>query len=244
MGGLVKGIRLMEAFDGTHSRMTLTEAARKAEVTPASARRCLLTLCQLGYLGSDGKHFWVSHGTLRFAHAYAASTRLPGLIQPILDAMCERTKESATLAVLDVDAAVVAARSSSKKTMRVGLCVGSRMPLYCSATGRSLLVAMPDAAWREVVQRRPMVALTSRTETSLRGLAESLKLAVQNDYTICDQEVEIGVRAIAVPLRDRLGNTIAAVSVATRAERLTVSDLISQCLRTLRGAQEWSRTTF
>ena len=244
MGGLVKGIRLVEAFDSAHTRMTLTEAARRTGITSAAARRCLLTLCELGYVQTDGKFFWMGHGALRFAYAYAASTRLPRLVQPILDAMCERTRESATLSVLDLDTAIITARSSSKRTMRVGLGVGARMPLYCSATGRALLSGMMRASWVQVIQRKTIEKLTPHTETTIEGLWRQVKLCQENGYALCDQEVELGVRSIAVPLHDRSGNTIAAVSIASRAERMTCTELVFDCLPSLRRCQAWARENF
>ena len=137
MGGLAKGLRLLEAFDAAHARMTVSEAARAGELSPASARRCLLTLCELGYLRSDGKHYWMDHGALRISYAYAASTQLPRLFQPALDALSERSRESASLAVLHGDRVLIAARSTARRTLRVGLAVGSRLPLHCSAAGRA-----------------------------------------------------------------------------------------------------------
>src|SRR6059058_87261 len=128
MGGLAKGLRLLAAFDAAHARMTVTEAARLVDLSPASARRCLLTLRELGYVQSDGKRYWLDHGALHLAYAYAASTRLPRLFQPVLDGLSERSRESASLAVLHRGDVLIAARSTARRTMRVGLTVGSRLP--------------------------------------------------------------------------------------------------------------------
>ena len=113
MGGLAKGLRLLEAFDAAHARMTVTEAARRVDLSLASARRCLLTLCTLGYLQTDGKHYWLDHGALRVSYAYGASTLLPRLFQPVLSALSERSRESASLAVLHREAVLIAARSTA-----------------------------------------------------------------------------------------------------------------------------------
>ncbi|HZY15704.1 MAG TPA: helix-turn-helix domain-containing protein, partial [Ramlibacter sp.] len=123
MGGLAKGLRLLEAFDAAHARMTVTEAARQVDISLASARRCLLTLCTLGYLQTDGKRYWLDHGALHVSYAYAASTPLPRMFQPVLNALSERSRESASLAVLHRGAVLIAARSTARRTMRVGLAV-------------------------------------------------------------------------------------------------------------------------
>ena len=114
---LAKGLRIIEAFDAAHTRMTASQAARLSDMTPAAARRCLLTLQQLGYVQSDGKWFWLGHGCLRVVHAYNASTQLPRLLQPALDHLSERTQESATLSVLDGDQVVVAARANARLSL-------------------------------------------------------------------------------------------------------------------------------
>ncbi|MBI2726539.1 MAG: helix-turn-helix domain-containing protein [Polaromonas sp.] len=242
MGGLVKGLRLIEAFDSAHTRMTLSEAARRVNITPAAARRCLLTLCALGYANTDGKLFWMGHGALRVAYAYSASTRLPRMLQPTLDALCERTRESAALSVLDGSVAVIAARSSARRTMRVGTGIGSRLPLYCSSAGRALMANMPRSTWLALVQSRPMEAMTANTETTVTGLARMLKECQERGYSTCDEEIELGVRSIAVPLYDLHGTTVAAITLSTRAERMTIAELVTDCLPAMLRAQEWAKT--
>lgn len=242
MGGLVKGLRLIEAFDSEHARMTQSEAALRVGISPAAARRCLLTLCDIGYAQTDGKHFWLGHGALRVAHAYAASTRLPRLLQPALDALNERTRESASLSVLDGDAAVIAARSTARRTMRVGLGVGSRLPLYCSAAGRVLLAPLPREQGEKLVQATPMARLTPHTVVTLAGLRQVLQACRDQGYAACDEEIELGVRSIAIPLYNQTGAMVAAMSLSTRAERMTTSEMVRQFLPAMLRSQAWART--
>lgn len=244
MGGLAKGLRLLEAFDAAHARMTVTEAARQVDISLASARRCLLTMCELGYLRSDGKRYWLDHGALRISHAYASSTQLPRLFQPALDALSERSRESASLAVLHWDKVLVAARSTARRTMRVGLGVGSRLPLHCSAAGRALILARPDAQVRALLGPAPLQRFTPRTLTTLRELRRELEASRERGYTVCDEEIELGVRSIAVPVFDRNGETIAALSISTRAERMTVGEMAHAYLPALLRNQAWARTQF
>ena len=225
MGGLAKGLRLLEAFDAAHARMTVSEAARAGALSPASARRCLLTLCGLGYLRSDGKHYWMDHGALRISYAYAASTQLPRLFQPALDALSERSRESASLAVLHEDQVLIAARSTARRTMRIGLAVGSRLPLHCSAAGRSLMWGCSEAQVRALVGPGPLERFTPRTIAPVRELLRELAVSRERGYTVCDEEIELGVRSIAVPIFDRAGGTVAAMTISTRAERMTVAEM-------------------
>jgi IclR family pca regulon transcriptional regulator len=233
MGGLAKGLRLLEAFDAAHVRMTVTEAARQVDVSLASARRCLLTLCELGYLQTDGKRYWMDHGALRISYAYASSTQLPRLFQPALDALSERSRESASLAVLHIDQVLIAARSTARRTMRVGLGVGSRLPLHCSAAGRALLVARSEPEVRALLGRKALDRFTPRTLATAREVLRELAQSLERGYSVCDEEIELGVRSIAVPIFDRDGGTLAAVSISTRAERMTVAEMVEAYLPTL-----------
>src|SRR5262245_63457826 len=183
IAGLAKGMRLLEAFDAAHARMTITEAARRIDVSLAAARRSLLTLVELGYLRTDGKRFWMDHGALRISYAYAASTQLPRLVQPLLAARSERSRESASLAVLHGDRVLVAARSTARRTMRVGLTVGSRLPLHCSAAGRALMLDLPDDAVRALLAGAPLERFTERTLTSVRDLLRELAASRGRGYT-------------------------------------------------------------
>ena len=241
MGGLAKGLRLLEVFDAAHARLTVSEAARAAQLSPASARRCLLTLCGLGYLRSDRKHFWMDHGALQIAYAYAASTQLPRLFQPALDALSERSRESASLAVLHGARVLIAARSTARRTMRVGLSVGSQLPLHCSAAGRSLLWNHSDADLRVLLAGRTLERFTSRTLATGRELRKELAASRERGYSVCDEEIELGVRSIAVPVFDAAGRTVAAMTISTRAERMTVAEMARAFMPALRRNQEWAR---
>lgn len=241
IGGLAKGLRLLEAFDAAHARMTVTEAARRVDLSPASARRCLLTLCELGYLRSDGKRYWLDHGALRISYAYAASTPLPRLFQPVLDALSERSRESASLAVLHGEQVLIAARSTARRTMRVGLAVGSRLPLHCSAAGRALMLAFADAEVRAHVGRGPFERLTPRTLVAGRDLLRELALSRERGYTVCDEEIELGVRSIAVPVVNRDGAIVAAMTISTRAERMTVAEMAGAYLPAMLRSRDAAR---
>ncbi len=242
IGGLAKGLRLIEAFDSAHTRMTISEAARRTAMSPAAARRCLLTLCELGYAQTDGKFFWLGHGALRIAYAYAASTRLPRMLQPALDALSERTRESATLCVLDGANVLIAARSTARRTMRVGLVAGSRLPLYCSSAGRALMGEMPRSKWTALVSQAPMLSLTPHTVVTLGGLEQLLHEGRDKGYYTCDEEIELGVRSIGVPLYDQAGVTVAAMSISTRAERMTTTEMVQKLLPTMLRNQQWARS--
>jgi IclR family pca regulon transcriptional regulator len=242
INGLVKGLKLIEAFDAAHTRMTLSEAARRVDISPAAARRCLLTLCATGYAQTDGKRFWLGHGALRIAYAYASSTKLPRLMQPALDSLSERTRESASVAVLHGNDVIVAARSTARRSLTVGLGVGSYLPLHCSATGRTLLASLPGDESDALLDRIPRARMTSHTVTDLAKLRRLIRACRENGYASCNEEIELGVRSLAVPLYNSAGDTVAALSISSRADRMRLSDMVRDFVPAMLRSQAWARS--
>ncbi len=237
IGGLRKGLALLAVFNGANTVMTQTEAAQRTGTTPAAARRCLLTLCHLGYLKTDGKRYWMDHGVLHLAYSYVSSTRMPRLMQPELDALSERTRESASVAVLHRGEVLVAARSTAQRSLTVGLGVGSRLPLHCSATGRVLLAAMPPPECDALMETLAITRLTPQTVTSRQQLREIVRECRTTGHALSNEEIEIGVRSLAVPLLNASGNTVAALSISSRVNRLTAGEMVDKFLPILARTQ-------
>lgn len=242
VAGLSKGLRLIEAFNGAHTRMTQSEVARRIDVTPAAARRSLMTLSALGYVKTDGKHYWLDHGVLRLTYAYASSTRMPRIMQPQLDALSARARESASVTVLHGSEVLVAARSTAQRSLTVGLGVGSRLPLHCSATGRVLLASLPDTQVQALLAASPREKMTVHTVTELGKLRQLVRECRNCGYAMSNEEIELGVRSLAVPLYDSRNTTLAALSISTRADRLTGNEMIAQLLPVLLQTQAWARS--
>ncbi len=242
IAGLSKGLRILESFNGAYTRMTQSEVARRIGITPAAARRSLMTLCALGYAKTDGKRYWLDHGVLRLTYAYASSTRMPRLLQPQLDALSARARESASVVVLHRSEVLVAARSTAQRSLTVGLGVGSRLPLHCSATGRVLLASLPDAQVQALLNACPREKMTAFTVTDLEKLRQLVRECRSCGYAMSNEEIELGVRSLAVPLYDSRNTTLAALSISTRADRLTSKEMITQLLPVLLQTQTWARS--
>lgn len=237
VASLQKGLDTLTCFGRRHARLTVSEVARLTANSPASARRSLLTLKQLGYLDSDGKHFWMLPRSLLVAHAYLASRPEPSLAQPLLDALSERTRESASLGTLLDDDAIIIARSTARRSLSTGLGIGSRLPVYCSAMGRVLLAGMaPEEAARRVdAMARPRLTRDTVVEASqILKLVENCR---DEGYATNDGELEIGVRSMAVPVSDRAGYFVGAMSIAVRAERMTMAEFRQAFLPALQRAR-------
>ncbi|MDB5817661.1 MAG: transcriptional regulator, IclR family [Rhizobacter sp.] len=237
VASLGKGLDVLTCFDRAHPKLTVSEAARRTGVSPASARRSLLTLQGLGYLAHDGKRFWLLPRVLLVANAYLASRPTPNLVQPLLDSLSERTRESASIAQLMDDQSIIIARSTARRSLTVGLRIGSTLPAHCSATGRVLLAALPpeEAALR--VHRMTLSSLTPRTLTTPQAVLEQIAICRRDGHSVCDGELELEVRSMAVPVANRSGIVIGALSIAVRADRMDVDELRRTFLPALRRAQ-------
>lgn len=220
VASLRKGLEVLTCFGRQHSRLTVSEVARLTQGSPASARRSLLTLQALGYLESDGKRFWMMPKALLVAHAYLSSRPTPSLAQPLLDALSERTRESASLGKLLDDDAIIIARSTARRSLSTGLGIGSRLPAYCSALGRVLLASLPPQEAEARVRAMPRRALTPRTVFEADEVLDLIARCREEGYAGNDGELELGVRSMAVPVHDRSGVVVAGMSIAVRVERM------------------------
>ena len=234
---LRKGLDVLTCFDRRHTRLTLSEVARLTQSTPASARRSLSTLVELGYLESNGKLFWMQPKSLLIAYSFLSSRPMPVLAQPLLDALSERTRESASLGTLLEDDAIIIGRSTARRSLSTGLGIGSRLPVYCSAIGRMLLSGVPHQQARARLEMLERTPLTQHTTTDLEEVLSLLETTRQSGWSYSDEELELGVRSMAVPVHDPQGNTIAAMSIAVRSERLTMSEFKETFLTPLKRAR-------
>ncbi|MGJ7520601.1 IclR family transcriptional regulator domain-containing protein [Variovorax sp. LT1P1] len=215
--GIAKGMAVLESFDTERQRLNATQAAERAGLTRAAARRHLLTLAHLGYLDTDGSSFWMSPKVLRFSGSYLSSSRLPRALQPTLNRLAAQTQESFSAVVLDGEEAVIVARSvaygAPTRVLAYGLHLGARLPAHATSTGRMLLAAMSSAELAQWLKGRTLARLTPHTVTQTSALRRCLAQVRKDDHCIANEEHELGVQALAVPLRDMRGRTVAALNV-------------------------------
>jgi IclR family pca regulon transcriptional regulator len=195
----------------------------------------LLTLTALGYLETDGQYFWLSAKVLGFAGSYLSSARLPRAVQPTLHQLSLATQLSCSVAVLQNDAVIIVARGiwqgpdlpskASHSVLAYGLHVGTRLPAHATSTGQVLLANLNDVQLKDWLDANPLSRLTAHTPTQQQGLKRKLKLISKQDYCLAKQEHELGVEALAVPLRNTRGETVAALNVVRSAVGSNVSDL-------------------
>jgi IclR family pca regulon transcriptional regulator len=251
--GLARGLAVLESFDTERQRLNVSLAATRAGLSRAAARRQLLTLTHLGYLESDGSHYWLSPRVLRFSGSYLASARLPRLLQPTLTRLAAQTGEWFSGVVLDEREVVIVARSGffeaasateSRPLLRAyGLHLGARLPAHATSTGRVLLAALAPGALDAWIGAQPLARLTPRTTTAPEAFRALLDAVRRDDHCVASEEHEAGVIALAVPLRDMAGHTVAALNVVSSPARLqraaarrSLLQLLSEAAMELRGS--------
>jgi len=237
MIGLAKGLAVIETFRAERPRQSISEVSAASGLDRATARRCLLTLAHLGYADYDGKFFTLTPRVLRLGTACLATMPLPQIVQPLLDRLSDELGESSSVSILDGPEIVYIARAAQRKVMSIALMPGSRLPAFCSSMGRVLLAALPEARAREILSSAPMTARTARTLTDPDAVMAELARVRANGYALNDQEIELGLRSIAVPVLDARGATVAAMNVGVPAMRTKAADLTRLYLPALRLVQ-------
>jgi len=237
MGGLAKGLRIIEAFTAEKPRLSIAEAAEVAGYDRATTRRCLLTLAELGYCAYDGKFFTVTPRVLRLGTGCLATMPLPRIVQPWLDSLSEEISESTSVSILDGDEIVYVARAAQRRVMSISLMPGSRLPAYCTSMGRVMLAAMPETAARGILENRPLLPRTPRTVTDIDRILTELQRIRADGFAVIDQEVEIGLRSLGVPLRGSRGQVVAALNVGFAANDEPISAVIERYLSALLKVQ-------
>ncbi|MDT0341261.1 IclR family transcriptional regulator domain-containing protein [Streptomyces litchfieldiae] len=233
---LARGLTVLTAFGASHDELTLAAVARATGLARATARRALITLAHLGYVTTDDRSFRLTPQVLALGYAPLSRLTLPQIARPHLAALSERVHDSASLAVLDGDEVRYTARVATRRIMSVEITVGTRFPAYATSMGRVLLAGLPAADRAARLDRAELRPLTRWAITDAGELAAFLDRVAARGYALVDQELEEGLRSIAVPVHDRDGRTVAALNVATHTGRRSTHDCVADVLPHLRAA--------
>jgi IclR family transcriptional regulator, pca regulon regulatory protein len=237
VAGLERGLAIIEAFGTSQSVLTLAEAAKIAGYSRASARRCLRTLEALGYARFDGKYFSLAPRVLRLGNAYVQSNPLTRAVQSVIEAAGERARETTSVTVLDDTDVILIARALVRRSLAGGLVVGGRIPIYCSANGHALLSGLPDDQVKALLARIPRPKLTPHTRCEIKEIMRAVALVRTRGFAINDQEVEIGLQTMAVPVRDRQGRVIASLSQSVTGLKGSLVEVVKRRLPQLETAR-------
>jgi IclR family pca regulon transcriptional regulator len=234
MGGLAKGLAIIEAL-ATHGVLSVSDAARMSDITRAAARRCLITLTQLGYVEHSGREFRPLPRLRRLGGTTTKRDQIARLAEPLLARARDELAESVSLAVLDNDASLFIARAEAEHILSTGVRVGAYLPAYCSATGRVLLSQFSDNEIAERIGRKPLRARTPHTVIKVPLLLTEIRTIRKRAYAISDEEIELGMRALAVPVIGENHEIIAAISVSAASARVRAADLRQHFLPVLQA---------
>lgn len=237
-----RGLAVIRAFNAEAPRQTLTEVARRCGLTRAGARRILLTLETLGYVKADGRQFMLTPKILDLGFAYLSSQPLWQFAEPVMQNLVADLKESCSAAVLEGQDVVYLLRVPARKIMSINLGPGSRLPAWCTSMGRVLLAGLPPERLEAYLDTVELAPLTSRSLRSVGELRERIASAREQGWSLVNQELEEGLVSLAAPIRDRAGQTLAALNVSGQVNRTPPDQMIAHCLpRLLEAAAQISR---
>jgi IclR family pca regulon transcriptional regulator len=228
---------VIQAFTQQSPQMTISQLSIKTGLSRAAVRRCLYTLTKLGFAGAeDGSRYSLRPRLLTLSHTYTTSNTLSTAAQPILERMSATLRESFSVATLDGEDIVYIARTQVNRVMAVDLHIGSRLPAYCTSMGRVLLAYLPPEQLEHYLAKVVLTPHTTRTITSIEKLRLALRNVRRNGYALVDQEFEVGLRSLAVPVYSNSGRVVATMNLSGNAPRLSVLEMQSRFLAPLRNA--------
>lgn len=237
IAGLEKGLRIIQAFNDIHQRLTPSTAARRTGITRTAARRYLHTLHHLGYLKSDGQLYWLTPRILRLGWSYLDSARVSRAVQPHLQRISAALGGAAYFAVMDEDEVIYVARGGSTGMRNVGFVLGAPVPANVSSAGIALLSCCSSKQVNRWLAKRRFVPFTPYTVTTQEGMRELIDGARRKGYALLEQQLERRLRGIAVPIRSRSGETVGAISVSLPMENETSAQALARSMPLLREAE-------
>lgn len=212
---LARGLEILEVTAANEGEISIAEASEQTGLNRAIVRRLLLTLEAIGYLEKKGRNFKLAPKSMQLGYKYLASVGINELVSDELDKLAENLGEAVSLTVLDGHEIVYLARANINKVMTIALRVGARLPVWNTSMGRVLLAQQPDDEIAELLKNNPPTQqLTPFTITSWPELSKEIESVRKNSYSVVDQELEIGLRSVAVQVK-RNEETVAALNVAT-----------------------------
>lgn len=231
-------MNVLRSFDAEHPQMTLSEVARRTGLDRAGARRYLVTLAHLGYVRHDGKLFRLAPKVLELGYAYMATMPLAEIAKPYLRALTDAVGEPSAIAVLDGYHIVHLARAMTNRRLEPSITIGQRFPALHTSTGRVLVAQKDPGELAEYLRNADLSRPTPASITSKTELAAELERVRKRGYAIVDQELEEGIRTIAVPVLDANGRAVAAINVVTNAATVSKKKLVDEILPQMRKAAQ------
>lgn len=230
---LTRGLDVIRAFSAEKPAMTLTEVAERSGMNRAAARRFLLTLVREGYAETQGRNFKLRPKVLELGRSVLPTMTFADVAQPLLDDLANELDETCYISRLDDQTVVYILRASGPRLIGVNLEVGSRMPAWLMSSGRVLAAALPAGERKAWVSNVKLQKLTERTIRSKTTLLHDLVEVDEQGYSVVDEEYEVGMRSLSVPIHDRNGSVFAALNVTCPSSRVSVKEMLDPFLKAL-----------
>jgi IclR family pca regulon transcriptional regulator len=231
---LARGLQVIEAFETNKGGLSVADVSRLTGLSPAAVRRVLLTLEVLGYAESDGRSYRLKPRILRLGYSYLSSGSIAQIAEPVLLRAAEALHEAVALCVLEGMEVVYLAHCGTRRVMSVGVSVGTRLPAYCTSGGRVLLAALPDREFRQFLRTAELRPKTPKTVTEKRVFAAMIEKVRVEGFALVDEELEPGLRSLAVPVRSRQNVVVAAMNTGVQAARISHAAMTTHILPVLR----------
>ena len=239
MTSLARGLAVLQAFPSRRQVATISHLSQKTGFSRAAVRRCLYTLVKLGFAGSeDNRHFFLQPRILSLGYSYISSMPLATAAQPVLERVSHMVRESCSIAILDGVDIIYIARVNVTRIMGIHLGVGSRLPAFCTSMGRAVLANLPPEELESSLSKIKFTRYTDRTVDSTEALLKKLEEVRRNGYALVDQELELGLRSMAVPIHNLSSRVVAAVNVGAHAQRVSVQEMQTKFLPHLQAAAQ------
>ena len=240
--GLTRGLRVIEAFDDGHVRLTPSELAPRAGITRTAARRFLLTLVDGGFADTDGKHFWLTPRVLRLGQSYLQAARLPRLVQPFIQRVSMQCGETVNVSVLDGHEVVYVARSNPPRYVSIGYHVGVRVPAHVVTPGVAILSTHDEAVLDGWIAAHEFTSFTQHTVADPLRFRDNVQAARGLGYWITDQQLDLGLRGLAIPIKDRKGECKGAIGMTLQSQAHSAEAMVEKLLPLLQEAAQALRT--
>lgn len=237
LSSFAKGLRVVECFSEDSPQMTISEVSKATGLDRATSRRCLLTLHVEGYASYDNKYFTLTPKILRLGMSALTALPLPKIVQPWLDQLSDQIGQSCSVAFLDDTDVVYIARAAQHRVMSIGLMPGSRLPAHCTSMGRVLLAALSEQKMRGILEESNLAPRTLFSISDIDKIQKRIEEVRQDGFALVDQEVELGLRSIAVPLLDRRGRNVAALNIGLAATQTSTEYIKTNYLPLLLNIQ-------
>lgn len=240
--GLVRGLGVIRAFSDRMPRHTSSSLAAHLRFSRAAARRFLVTLCHVGYAASDGREFWLTPKVLALGQTYLGADRLVRTVQPSLEELSRRLGESSTLGILDGDDVVYLSKAQAARLLSTSIGVGTRLPVQCASAGWAILSTFDRPVFEAWLADHPLKRYTAHTVTGVRAFRTAIRRAAVQGFVLLENQYEIGLRGISVPLRSSSGEVVGAISVSSTIASASTAAAQARCVPALRAIAEALRS--